>query len=100
MKNLPAWFPGAGFKTKAREWKETTYKMRDLPFNAAIADMVSISSPKYFRLSLSAGAKASGKVSPCVVSQLLSDEDAKTITPDHLETVRNCAGLAYAGKIY
>lgn len=42
MKKLPAWFPGAGFRTKARQWKETTYKMRDLPFEAAIADMVSV----------------------------------------------------------
>ncbi|EEB93759.1 hypothetical protein MPER_07547, partial [Moniliophthora perniciosa FA553] len=35
LKHIPSWFPGAGFKKKARLWKELALKMVNEPFSAA-----------------------------------------------------------------
>uniref|UniRef100_A0A0W0F4A8 Cytochrome P450 n=1 Tax=Moniliophthora roreri TaxID=221103 RepID=A0A0W0F4A8_MONRR len=35
LKHVPSWFPGAGFKRKARVWKEQASKMVNEPFLAA-----------------------------------------------------------------
>ncbi|KIK64178.1 hypothetical protein GYMLUDRAFT_241366 [Collybiopsis luxurians FD-317 M1] len=35
LKYVPEWFPGAGFKRKAKEWARYSTLMRDLPFAAA-----------------------------------------------------------------
>ncbi|KAJ7253639.1 family 64 cytochrome P450, partial [Mycena rebaudengoi] len=35
LKYVPAWFIGAGFRRQAREWKDLTDKMVQLPFQAA-----------------------------------------------------------------
>ncbi|KAF4599322.1 hypothetical protein EYR40_006414 [Pleurotus pulmonarius] len=35
LKYVPAWFPGAGFQKKAKEWRELATVMRDMPFQAA-----------------------------------------------------------------
>ncbi|EJD33031.1 hypothetical protein AURDEDRAFT_27789, partial [Auricularia subglabra TFB-10046 SS5] len=32
VKYVPAWFPGAGFKRQAREWKEVADAMLNDPF--------------------------------------------------------------------
>ncbi|KAF8169161.1 cytochrome P450 [Mycena galopus ATCC 62051] len=31
LKHIPTWFPGAGFKRQAREWRKLSQGMRDLP---------------------------------------------------------------------
>ncbi|CAA7268406.1 unnamed protein product [Cyclocybe aegerita] len=35
LKYVPEWFPGAGFRRKANEWKRLTLAMRDTPFEVA-----------------------------------------------------------------
>lgn len=40
VRYIPAWFPGAGFKTIAAEWSKTTNKMVDGPFEFAKEQMV------------------------------------------------------------
>ncbi|KAG7085605.1 hypothetical protein E1B28_003156 [Marasmius oreades] len=35
LKYVPEWFPGAGFKRKAREWAKFSTIMREMPFEAA-----------------------------------------------------------------
>ncbi|CAA7268411.1 unnamed protein product [Cyclocybe aegerita] len=35
LKYVPEWFPGAGFRRKAKEWKKLTLAMRDVPFLVA-----------------------------------------------------------------
>ncbi|KAJ7625699.1 cytochrome P450 [Roridomyces roridus] len=32
LKHVPSWFPGAGFKRKAREWRKLSWNMAELPF--------------------------------------------------------------------
>lgn len=38
---IPAWFPGAGFKRLAREWREGLDRLYDVPFNFVLSGMVS-----------------------------------------------------------
>ncbi|KAJ8095064.1 hypothetical protein PM082_010282 [Marasmius tenuissimus] len=33
LKHVPAWFPGAKFKSKAKEWKRSNQKLRDEPYS-------------------------------------------------------------------
>ncbi|RDB17474.1 hypothetical protein Hypma_001603 [Hypsizygus marmoreus] len=39
LKYVPEWMPFAGFKRKAKEWKEIAHQMVDLPFNAAMRNI-------------------------------------------------------------
>ncbi|EIM91747.1 cytochrome P450 [Stereum hirsutum FP-91666 SS1] len=39
LKYLPEWFPGAGFKCKAREWRKTMVQVRDEPYKY-VSDLV------------------------------------------------------------
>lgn len=41
LKHLPEWFPGAGFKRQAREWKELWRRFRVEPFLAGQENIVS-----------------------------------------------------------
>ncbi|KAF4584991.1 hypothetical protein EYR40_001817 [Pleurotus pulmonarius] len=76
LKYVPAWFPGASFQKKAKEWKQVTLEMRDAPFNSIAASM------------------AEGTASPCFVSNLLSDLEMDAVS--QREIIKGCAGLAYA----
>ncbi|KAF8642415.1 hypothetical protein AX16_009680 [Volvariella volvacea WC 439] len=38
LKHIPAWFPGAGFKRKAKEWRKASRGMVDEPFSLARKD--------------------------------------------------------------
>jgi len=41
LKYVPVWFPGAGFKRLAKEWKEATIRMMDFPFETVKEELVS-----------------------------------------------------------
>ncbi|KAL0066758.1 hypothetical protein AAF712_006149 [Marasmius tenuissimus] len=45
LKYVPAWFPGAGFKRKAREWNNLYVEMGTLPFGIAKKQMVRLVIP-------------------------------------------------------
>lgn len=40
LKYVPEWMPGAGFQTKAREWKKLARAMVEVPFTAAKRNLV------------------------------------------------------------
>ncbi|CAA7261115.1 unnamed protein product [Cyclocybe aegerita] len=40
LKYVPDWFPGAGFKRKAQEWKKIARRMIEKPFEAALHNIV------------------------------------------------------------
>ena len=40
LQYVPEWFPGAGWKKTVREWKKLQEEFRELPFQAALADIV------------------------------------------------------------
>ncbi|KIJ06205.1 hypothetical protein PAXINDRAFT_20589 [Paxillus involutus ATCC 200175] len=77
LKYLPEWMPGAGFKKKAT-WKESVFEMRDAPFEAVQK------------------ALAAGTAAPCFVSHLVNDLNTEGNVGDEIETIKRCAGLAYA----
>lgn len=41
-----------------------------------------------------------GKAEPSFVSNLLGDLESKENVQDEMEVIKNCAGMAYAGKFY
>jgi hypothetical protein len=41
LRHLPEFFPGTGFKRKAREWRRLTAGFHETPFDAAVAAIVS-----------------------------------------------------------
>lgn len=45
LKYVPEFFPGAGFKKKARIWKGMQENMREIPFADTIKNIVSFSFP-------------------------------------------------------
>ncbi|KAF8996018.1 cytochrome P450 [Cyathus striatus] len=78
LKYVPEWIPGAGFQKKAREWRHAVHEMRDAPF-------------EYVR-----NAFRQGTAKPSFVSNLLSDFEGKGNVTKDLDTIKGCAGLAYA----
>ncbi|PFH49608.1 hypothetical protein AMATHDRAFT_76109 [Amanita thiersii Skay4041] len=79
---LQEWFPGAGFKRKAREWREAVMEMKDAPFEEITKTL------------------KEGTASPCFVSNLIMDLDSKGDQDREttMETIKGCAGLAYGGE--
>lgn len=41
LKYVPYWFPGAGFKRKAREWRRLALAVKDVPYDASKQEIVS-----------------------------------------------------------
>jgi len=41
-----------------------------------------------------------GKATPSFVMNLLNDLESKENITDEMDTIRNCAGLAYAGMLF
>ncbi|CAK5271283.1 unnamed protein product [Mycena citricolor] len=39
LKHVPSWMPGAGFKTKARHWKNINHDLQHVPFSESLKDM-------------------------------------------------------------
>ncbi|KAK7052980.1 hypothetical protein VNI00_004301 [Paramarasmius palmivorus] len=80
LKFVPWWFPGAGFKRKARKWKELAHKSLHLPHEAAQKII------------------ESGEYSPSFVSeslQALSDVDSPTERRKKEQLIRETAGVMY-----
>lgn len=82
LKFIPEWMPGAGFKQKARKWKDAVYEMRDAPYESTLR------------------AIKEGRGSPCFVSNLAAEleRDAKSSEEfeEQMEIVKRAAGMSYA----
>ncbi|KAJ7625702.1 cytochrome P450 [Roridomyces roridus] len=48
LKYVPSWFPGAGFKRKAQEWRKLSWDMAELPFAETKRQMASGIAPSSF----------------------------------------------------
>jgi hypothetical protein len=46
VKYVPEWFPGANFKTQAREWRSLADDMRERPYRMVIKQIVSFDFPR------------------------------------------------------
>ncbi|KAF5391170.1 hypothetical protein D9757_002998 [Collybiopsis confluens] len=83
LKYVPNWMPFAGFKRKAEFWRKSVLEMRDAPFDMVTRRM------------------KEGTASSSFVSNLLTDLElrkdlSRSAVATETETIRNCAGLAYA----
>ncbi|KAF9476783.1 cytochrome P450 [Pholiota conissans] len=80
LKYVPEWAPGAGFKTKAREWKKVALKMVNAPYEAAKANI------------------ASGTFNPSFTSVSLEKMN-EGMNPDLYteRNIKNVAGTMYSG---
>ncbi|KAJ3782487.1 cytochrome P450 [Lentinula aff. detonsa] len=83
LKYVPSWIPGADFQRKAAFWRKSVLEMRDAPFET-------VTKARKFGISTSSFA-----------SNLLADLELRrdldeVALSEELETIRNCAGLAYA----
>ncbi|KAI0774724.1 CyP450 monooxygenase [Trametes elegans] len=79
LKHVPSWFPGAGFKRKAKAWRKDVLALRDVPFDAVVENI------------------AKRAAQPCIVTSLLEEQsklDGSAAT-EHEELPRNVAALAY-----
>ncbi|KAJ6523882.1 cytochrome P450 [Mycena vulgaris] len=48
LKYIPAWFPGAGFKRKAKEWRKLAQAVSDVPFTEVKRQIAAGSAPHSF----------------------------------------------------
>ncbi|KAJ6579947.1 cytochrome P450 [Mycena vulgaris] len=48
LKYIPAWFPGAGFKRKAKEWRKLAQALNDVPFAEVKRQIAAGSAPHSF----------------------------------------------------
>ncbi|KAK1223032.1 hypothetical protein PQX77_014109 [Marasmius sp. AFHP31] len=81
LKYVPAWLPGAGFKKKAEEWRQSTREVRDRPWGwvkAAVED--GTANPSFCTLSADR------------LSVTLGDGSMTE------EVIKNCAAMAYNGS--
>ncbi|KAJ7123980.1 cytochrome P450 [Mycena crocata] len=79
LQYLPEWFPGAGFKRKAREWRKSVLALPEVPYN-------------FVKQSMAAGTEKSS-----IMSRAL-EKSAGTPEADELEpTVKNILGVGYGG---
>ncbi|KAF9268002.1 cytochrome P450 [Marasmius fiardii PR-910] len=80
LKFVPSWFPGAGFKRKAKSWKKYSEELRDLPWGWLMESITQ------------------GAVEPSFVTRNLerlssSMENDKREAME--EVIRNCAGISF-----
>ncbi|KAF8523698.1 cytochrome P450 [Hysterangium stoloniferum] len=83
LRHLPEWFPGAGFKKKARIWRKTVTDMPTTPFQFVKKELLA------------------GTAKPSLAATLLEEayENAgdQEISKDEEELLTNVAGAVYGG---
>ncbi|KAI0329603.1 CyP450 monooxygenase [Cubamyces sp. BRFM 1775] len=82
LRHIPSWFPGAGFKRKAAEWKKDVLALRNVPFDAVMENL------------------ANGTARPCIATSLLEKQtslDPET-AKEHEEMSRDVTALAYISE--
>jgi len=81
LKHLPAWFPGAGFKQQAVEWKETKETIHEIPFQRVKHDL------------------AAGTATPSFAAHLIEERalDSKAGSKFDEEHIKLAAGSIYTG---
>ncbi|KAF5359067.1 hypothetical protein D9758_004799 [Tetrapyrgos nigripes] len=80
LKYVPSWFPGAGFKRKAKVWAQYSHDLREKPWETVQSEM------------------NEGTALPCFVTRNLGSIDLEAPASDlkqEIEVIKNCAGVAY-----
>ncbi|KAI0319837.1 cytochrome P450 [Amylostereum chailletii] len=82
LKHIPEWFPGAGFKRQAKEWRKLARAIIEVPFALVKKELSRVQSE--------------GKAKPCYVTSVLEQNNA---TPDEAvdeDLIRGTAAVSYA----
>ncbi|EKM54598.1 uncharacterized protein PHACADRAFT_96498 [Phanerochaete carnosa HHB-10118-sp] len=79
LRHLPSWFPGAGFKRQAAEWKTLVDDMHEMPYGQFKASM------------------RKGHAEPCFTATLLSADETNEDMTRLDEVFMSVTGAAYAG---
>ncbi|KAJ8695851.1 hypothetical protein PTI98_005769 [Pleurotus ostreatus] len=82
VKHLPEWFPGGAFKVLARETRQVTSTLQNIP-----VDLVKKS-------------VASGSTIPCLTTELLELPDSKSEDALHESDIKALTATAFAGGIH
>ena len=93
---MPSWFPGAGFKRQAMEWRRRFDFLSNVPHSwvkAQIVSVYSILNPAEKLIQ----AQANGKHVPSFTSQQLLREDGSYPNAEEEDIINWCAGALYAG---
>ncbi|OBZ78498.1 O-methylsterigmatocystin oxidoreductase [Grifola frondosa] len=99
LKHLPLWFPGAGFKHKAIEWKAKMQEFVDKPFNMVKDRMVSALRTLWHLTELIV-MQRDGTAIPCFCTMLLDeqqDEGDKALDEQKDFDIRWTANSMYSG---
>jgi hypothetical protein len=99
LKHIPEWFPFAGFKRKAKEWRKLARMMVDVPYEAAKREIV-----RYFVLSLPmlvlmSPSQSTGDITPSFTSYSLEGLDDSRDLAYQESIVKSTAGTMFAGKL-
>lgn len=96
LKHVPDWFPGAGFKKEAQEWRKSVAPMPFATLNFVKRSMVStVYADNYVLLTLK---QADGTAKSSIASRNLQEmEDEKSWTTEKEEVLTNVLSSMYAG---
>jgi hypothetical protein len=90
--------PGAGFKKKARKWREPTIEMISVPFEMVKSALVRIS--LHFQCDVDAHGlnliEADGTAGPSVMATCLKNLSGRSHAADEEELIRNVGGVSYS----
>ena len=100
MKYIPDWFPGAGFKKVAKEFRKSVAAMPIVPFEFVKRSMVGAmfvySEMMMIYLSF---IEADGTAKPCIASSHLAEMEENGKSPYKEELLASALGAMYAGKL-
>ena len=106
LRHLPAWFPGAGFKTEAEAYKQLLQETRNRPFDVSLRSMVGSVKCSLFAVAwacikseIHQSIVGSGN-HQSIVSAILEKAKAngKNATTDIEDIARDVCGAAYLGE--
>ncbi|KZP22134.1 cytochrome P450 [Athelia psychrophila] len=86
LKQLPSWFPGAGFKRKAKEWKQYADTTLEAPFKALKEKIICCSH---------GFPRANCVAKPSFTQRSLQDMDPNIDTADQERVIKNTAAMMY-----
>ena len=93
VRYIPTWFPFAGFKRSALKWSEDYARMREIPFEYAVTNMVRVSFQPPILACLSFKQKNSD-LSTNFVSKWVN----RAQSPEELSNLKHTALIFFAGE--
>jgi len=101
LQHLPTWFPGAGFKLKAAQWKAKMEEWVDKPYeflkNGMVSDAIFLTS--CYTLNGFFVIQKTGQYKPSFCSMILEDEDGVKASPEFEFDLKWTANSMYGASM-